>query len=286
MTAWLSSNGIRIPFDQAHFAPLRDSSPLLGDAAALHERYQRDGYLFLPGALDPSFVLAQRRGYFSQFDSSYLAPGTTATDGIFSGYRDPNLPSHGVDGHPAYAFVRTEGFTAFADDDRIADLARQVLGGSVQRLPRAIVRHFDRSSPRASRAHVDYSYLDGGSDELLTTWIPLGDCPRVSGGLIYLEGSHLMDRASFDVLRTVSDRPGDNRAISHDLAWVSEQLGRRWLWADYRAGDITVHSPHIIHGSLDTTSDAMRLSADFRFLRRGRRPDARWLTTWAGDDGN
>jgi hypothetical protein len=30
----------------------------------------------------------------------------------------------------------------------------------------------------------------------------------------------------------------------------------------------------------------MRLSADLRFLRRGERPDARWLQAWAGDDGN
>jgi ectoine hydroxylase-related dioxygenase (phytanoyl-CoA dioxygenase family) len=67
---------------------------------------------------------------------------------------------------------------------------------------------------------------------------------------------------------------------------VAERLGRRWRWADYQSGDVTVHSPHLVHASLDTTTDAMRLSADLRFLRRGQPADARWLVAWAGDDGN
>jgi ectoine hydroxylase-related dioxygenase (phytanoyl-CoA dioxygenase family) len=182
--------------------------------------------------------------------------------------------------------VRGAPFQVFAADPRLEELASRILGGPVRQLPRAIVRHFDRTTPLASRAHVDYSYLDGGSDQLVTVWIPLGDCPRPVGGLLYLEGTHAMDRASFDFLGAVTDRPGDSRAISHDLAWVSEQLGRRWLWADYRAGDVAVHSPHIVHASLDTTSDIMRLSADLRYLRQGEKVDARWLQAWAGDDGN
>ncbi len=283
---FLPSNGIPIPFDEAHFAPLRDSTEVMSEAGALQARYQEDGYVYLRGVLDRATVMGIRSAYFSAFDPSYLQGGTTAADGVFSGWRDADLPAHGVAGHPAHAFVRTARFQAFANDPRLAELASRILGGPVQRLTRAIVRHFDRATPMASRAHVDYSYLDAGSDRLLTVWIPLGDCPRPTGGLVYLEDTHRQDRASFNFLRAVTDRPGDTRAISHDLGWVSEQLGRRWRWADYRAGDVAVHSPHIVHASLDTTSDAMRLSADFRFLRAGEAADARWLQAWAGDDGN
>ncbi len=282
----LQSNGIAIPFDDRHFAPQRDSSGLLSDPAALQARYREDGYLYLRGVLDRPTVIEMRQAYFSRFDPSYLLSGTDPGDGIFSGHRDQRLPAHGVAGHPAHAFVRTPRFIAFADDPRLEDLASRILGGPATRLPRAIVRHFDRAMPLASRAHVDYSYLDAGSDQLLTVWVPLGDCPRPTGGLVYLEGTHGRDRSSFDFLRSVTDRPDDTRAISHDLAWVSEQLDRRWRWADYSAGDVTVHSPHIVHASLDTTSEVMRLSADFRFLLRGEAADARWLAAWAGDDGN
>jgi ectoine hydroxylase-related dioxygenase (phytanoyl-CoA dioxygenase family) len=191
-----------------------------------------------------------------------------------------------VEGHPAHAFVRSARFKSFATDPRLKELAATVLGGPVWQLPRAIIRHFDRSNPMASRAHVDYSYLDQGSDQLLTMWIPLGDCSRPTGGLVYLEGSHRETPARFERLHEITDRPSDDRAISHDLAWVAGELGRRWLWADYQAGDVTIHSPYIVHASLDTATDAMRLSADLRFLRAGEQPDGRWLQAWAGDDGN
>lgn len=286
MTPTLTSNGMAVPFDEQHFAPLRDSSDLLSRPVALQARYADDGYLYLRGVLDRDAVLDLRAAYFAAFDAGYLRHGTSPDEGIFSGRRPTRLPAHGVPGHPAHAFVRSARFEAFAADPRLETLAAGVLGGPVARLPRAIVRHFDRSSPTASRAHVDYSYLDQGSDQLLTVWIPLGDCPPPTGGLVYLDGSHQIERSSFDCLRTISDRPGDTRAISHDLAWVSDRLGRRWRWADYQAGDVTVHSPHIVHASLDTTTAAMRLSADLRFLRQGQRADERWMQAWAGDDGN
>jgi ectoine hydroxylase-related dioxygenase (phytanoyl-CoA dioxygenase family) len=286
MAADPTSNGIPVPFDNRHFAPLRDSSTIRLRAGQLRARYLEDGYLYLRGVLDRPTVMDIRRAYFSTFPAGYLRDGTTPDEGIFSGRRPTALPPHGVEGHPAHAFVRGRQFASLAADPRLSQLAASVLGGPVQQLPRVIVRHFDRSTPMASRAHVDYSYLDQGSDQLVTIWIPLGDCPRPTGGLVYLEGSHWLPPSSFEHLRTVSDRPGDVRAVSHDLRWVSEQLGRRWLWADYEAGDVTVHSPHIVHASLDTTTDEMRLSADLRYLRQGEPADSRWLQAWAGDDGN
>ncbi len=116
-------------------------------------------------------------------------------------------------------------------------------------------------------------------------WVPLTDIPPATGGLIYLEDSDDVDTSELDRLRSVSDRPEDERPISHDLTWVAQELGRRWLWADYRAGDIAIHSPQVVHASLDTTTDAMRLSADLRFLAAGEAPDPRWQQPWAGDDG-
>ncbi len=51
--------------------------------------------------------------------------------------------------------------------------------------------------------------------------------------------------------------------------WPGELQDAAGQWADYQAGDVTIHSPHVVHASLDTTTDRMRLSADLRFLRRG-----------------
>ena len=52
MTSSLTSNGVAVPFDEQHFAPLFDSSMLLHDRDALQARYRADGYLYLQGVLD------------------------------------------------------------------------------------------------------------------------------------------------------------------------------------------------------------------------------------------
>jgi ectoine hydroxylase-related dioxygenase (phytanoyl-CoA dioxygenase family) len=282
----ITSNGVPISFDAGHAAPLTESSDLLSEPVALRRRYAEDGYLFLRQVLDPDLVLDARAAYFSGFDPAYLAPGSSPRAGIFSGHRPEGLGEHGTAGHPAHAFVRGETWRHLVEDPRLRAVASLVLDGDCTLLPRQIVRQFDRSQARASRAHVDHTYLDEGSGEVLTVWIPLGDCPLETGPLVYLEGSHRLAPAELASLRQVTDRPDDSRPLSHDLGWVSERTGRRWRWADFSAGDVAVHSPHIVHASLDVRSTAMRLSADIRFLRQGGTPDPRWLVPWAGDDGN
>ena len=279
------SNGLPVPFDGAHFAPLRDSTGAAGDFPSLRRNFDEDGYVLVRGVLDRDSVVSLRRRYFSTFDRTYLRPGTDAADGVWSGRPPADLPAHGTPGHPAHAFVRSPEFLRLCADPRLAELAVGVLGTPATQLPRRILRHFDRSRPAASRAHTDFSYLDAGSDRIVTLWIPLGDCPLATGGLVYLEASHRLDASAFDGLRGRTDRRHDSRPISHDLGWVCEQLGRRWLWTDYRAGDVVVHSPHIVHASLDVTTDEMRLSADLRWLADGAARDERWSSAWSGDDG-
>jgi hypothetical protein len=278
----VSSNGLRLAFDSTRFAPMRDSTDLLGDPAALRDRLQSDGHLCLRGVLDPDRVRAMRRDYFERFDAAMFAPGTDRAEGVFSGDLPSSLPEYGTAGHPAHAIVRDPGFDKFSRDPDLAAVAGDLLAGPVDLLPRRIVRHFHRGLARASRAHVDYDYMDHGSDHTVTAWIPLGDCPIECGGLIYLDGSHRLPRPDLDRLRGDLDDP---RPISADLARTADELSGRWRWADLHAGDVLVHSPHIVHASLDNASDVMRLSADLRFTRRDVSHDERWSGDWSADDG-
>lgn len=273
--AVLSSNSVPIPFSDELFAPMRDSSALLSEPDALTRRLAEDGYLLLRGVLDPEVVLALRRAYLAEF--SALTTGSHTDDG--------SVPAHGVAGHPAHAFVRSDRFASFVEQSSLAELAETLLGGAPRRLPRAILRHFTSSSRRSSRAHTDRAYMDQGTDRVVTMWIPIGDCPLPAGGLVYLERSHTLDPARLEPLRRVNDRPQDTRPISHDLAWVARELGRRWLWTDYRSGDLAVHTPHLIHAALDTTTATDRLSVDLRYARGDDRADPRWMRPWSGDDG-
>ena len=281
----MSSNGIAVPVDDATFAPQREFPDWRARPDEMRARFSADGYVLLRGALDRESVLDLRADYFARFDPVMLAPGTSPRDGVYSGVEPPGLPEYGTAGHPAYELVRSAGFDAFSRSPRLRSIAETLLDGPVELLPRRILRHFQRSAARASRAHVDWDYMDHGGERVVTAWIPLGDCPVECGGLVYLEGSHTIPHADLDPLREHTDRPHDRRPISNDLGRTAEVLGGRWLWTDYRAGDVVLHSPHLVHASLDNTSDVMRLSADLRFRRSDARPDERWNDAWSADDG-
>lgn len=276
---------MEIPFDEQAFATQRDVTRWRDDIELVRQQFRDEGYVLIRGALDREAVLDLRADYFARFDPVMLAAGTTPRDGVFSGVIPAGLADYGTAGHPAYDFVRSEEFDAFTRSADLRKIAETVLGGTAELLPRRILRHFDRATPRASRAHVDFDYMDHGSDRVVTAWIPLGDCPIECGGLVYLERSHTIPRAELEQLRDHTDRPHDRRPISNDLSVTARVLGGRWLWADYRAGDVALHSPHTVHASLDNTSDVMRLSADIRFRRRDAQADERWSGDWSADDG-
>lgn len=80
----------------------------------------------------------------------------------------------------------------------------------------------------------------------------------------------------------------------HRAAWITADLPSlavehrtRWLLADYAAGDVVVHSAHLIHAATDNmaTDGAMRLSTDIRYQRASDPIDWRWQDHWRPDDG-
>jgi hypothetical protein len=280
----VTSNGRVLPWTP-HYVGTLASSDVTAPDATLRAALAREGYLLLPDVVPVDTLRALRRAYYSLFDPVLLAGGD-AERGAFSGTLPHGLPSHGVPGHPAHSFVRSDTFKAFADLPLFRQLAERLLGGPVKRLARTPLRHFIRGHSKASRAHVDRSYLDCPSEANITFWIPLADCPVEAGGLVYLERSH-EDPAMADRLKpqAPTDRPDDARPLTHDLRWLADATHRRWLAADVRAGDLVVHTPDIVHASLDSTSDQMRLSTDLRFVRDHAPSDPRWQDDWAADDG-
>jgi hypothetical protein len=282
----LTSNGCALPRNTEYLGQLSAVDSSAFSSSSARKSFARNGYLFVRGALPREDVLRVREAYFQLFDPIILKDGD-ARRGDFSGQMPEGLPQHGMRGHPAHQFVRTPLFRHFCSTPVLARMAEAVLGHPVVPLQRTPLRHFVRGSRSASRPHLDRTYLDGDGATNVTIWVPLGDCPLEAGGLLYLEGSHLDPRIeglARSSLRT--DRPHDRRPLTHDLKWLSETTGRRWLGAEYQAGDVVLHSPDIVHASTDCQSAAMRLSTDIRFQRRGTALDARWQSAWAADDGH
>lgn len=266
-TATVTSNGAPIPFTPRYFGALRETDLAAVDGAELRARYAGDGYVLLRNFLPPAAVNALREGYLALFNSK------------------PVAAPHGTKGHPAYEFVRAPAFRAFVEQPLFQDLTQRLTGRAMTPIRRTPLRHFVPGVPVASRAHIDGTYIDGTPTEVVTVWTPLGDCAHRGGSLMYLEGSHKDPELERKVRNGAPlDRPQDVRPITHDLKWLADLTNSRWLAADFAAGDVVVHSPAIIHATLDATT-GVRVSADIRFRREDGPKDPRWDNDWSADDG-
>lgn len=237
------------------------------DVRALQTRLSHQGYLYLPGFLDPADVLAFRRFYFTAvgagIDVGDLAAVRTAL------YRD---------------VVPSVEYERFCSQPALVRLMEALHGGAVHLHKRKILRHVRPGEfSCATPAHYDLVYLREGTDRVLSIWIPLGNCPVERGGLMYLEGSDAVFRARD---RRDSGRPRA-AAVTADLPGLANELDARWLVADYAAGDIVVHSPYVIHASSDNVDadGVLRVSTDIRYQAAGDPIDRRWQHHWRHDDG-
>ena len=237
----------------------------------LRARYRAEGYVLLRKFLPASVVETLRDAYLGLYRAAPAAGGV--------------LPSHGVKGHPAFEFVRGATFRRFVEQPVFKAFADRLTGAVAVPIRRTPLRHFPAGSGIASRAHIDGTYINGAPTDIVTIWTPLGACPIDGGSLMYLEGSHA-DPALADKVRGGAplDRTSDVRPITHDLKWLADVTASRWLAADFAAGDVVVHSPSIIHATLDAATHT-RVSADIRFRRVDGPQDPRWENDWSADDG-
>ncbi|MGH3322343.1 MAG: phytanoyl-CoA dioxygenase family protein [Streptosporangiaceae bacterium] len=254
------------------------------DRAALWRRLRRDGYLFLRGALEADAVRGFRRYYF----------GKLARTGLVRDGADPEagLAADGpVDNarlrHTLFPeIVAGREYQSFCTQPAIRDWYAWLLGGETFLHRRKLIRHTrpgETGIGTATQAHYDLVYIREGTDRVLSSWIPLGDCPIGRGGLLYLEGSHhqVIHEERIGKLR----RPA--ASITADLPRLAEERDARWLVADYAAGDMVVHSAYTIHAALDNVDPGgvMRLSTDIRYQRADQPIDWRWQDHWHDRDG-
>lgn len=290
----LRSNGCTLSSAEDRLGWLQPSDPA-EPVPALRERYQQQGYLWLKGLLDRDSVLRFRRRYFEAMrDTGLLAPGTEAVEGIYSGEAERK----GKTG--TYEIVRWAAYEAFCLSEPIWQFYEAFLGGAVYLHKRKLIRLGKPGQERCTGAHYDLTYLRGGTDNLCTSWIPIGDCTVEMGGLIYLEGSDAFGRQKeAEFSRINAHLPPEKRIsaynenmtrsgwLTEDLPALADKLNTRWLIANYEAGDMLVHSPYMIHASTENVSsdNRMRLSTDIRYQLVSDKIDQRWAQDWNPDDG-
>lgn len=283
-----SLTAMHMPIDTspAYFGELESSIDLLDDGAALRERMQTEGYLYLPGYLHRDAVLAARQVIAERLaERGYTEPGTPPAELVARpGIDIAFMPELARDNPPLRKLLYSGRMIAFYE---------RFLGGAV--------RHFDFTwlrtvAPgRGTAPHMDIVFMGRGTTNLYTTWTPLGDIPLEMGGLLILERSHRHERLNNGYGRKDVDAycvnhvgegytrmgGGGNIApggwLSKNPVKLREHLGGRWLTTNFSAGDILVFSMFTVHTSLDNHSDRIRISSDTRYQLASEPIDERWI---------
>ncbi len=282
----LVSMGQEIDTSPEVFGWLSESTHLIDDPSALQEQMDREGYLYLPGALNRAEVLAARHELAERLaaegyvDTNYPVDEMVAKESINIAFK-PELTRN----NPPLDKVLYNGpmLTVF----------RALLGSAV--------RHYDYTwlrtvAPgRGTPPHMDIVFMGRGTKRLFTAWTPLGDIPLEQGGLLVLERSHKHERlnkgyGSKDVDSYCSNKVGAGYTrmggggnitaggwLSRSPAKLRARLGGRWLTANYQAGDVLLFSMFTVHTSLDNRSNRIRLSSDSRYQLASEAIDERWI---------
>lgn len=254
------------------------------DRDALWSRLRRDGYLYLTGHLDPDTVKDFRAYYFSTLkDVGLTRESSSPTEGIG---RQGSIDNALLRRLLFDDIVPGARYAALTGHPSIRDWFAWMFDDEVHLHKRKIIRHIrpgEAGIGTATQAHYDLVYIREGSDRVLTAWIPLGDCPIEMGGLTYLEGSHHWAMA--DERERGIHRPA--AWMTADLPGLAERHSARWLFGDYRAGDVMIHSAYMVHGGTDNVDARarIRLSTDIRYQKNSEPIDWRWQSHWFDGDG-
>ncbi len=270
----LFSNGVEMDLSPDKFGELRESNDILEDAAAIRARMEEEGYLFFRRLIEPSVVLEARKEVLLKY----------ATVGEIDGINHPVMDAIQSD----TSFIDQVNLRAFTESVRTGLAYERVvlnerLFGFLSRLLGGEVRAYDFRWPRFVRPgegcgfHYDGPYMNRGTDKVFTTWIPLGNVARHEGALIVLENSHKAQT----LLDTYAQQDADKEKISWlstDPIRLQEELGGRWLSADFKAGDVLCFGMHLLHGALDNHSPVRRcrLTSDTRYQLASEPLDERW----------
>ena len=261
---------------------LNDCTPILHDVAALRQHMNDEGYVFLPGYLDPYAVLAARRAIIERLDKI--------------GALDRRYPLMDAVAHPNYHDVAKHELA-----QKVPALETLLYSGKTiaffERFLGGPVLHYDYTWLRVvapgkgTPAHSDIVYMGRGTQNLYTAWTPLGDVERSLGGVILLERSHHHQKlretyCKKDVDTYCSNKPsgaknyaafGSNGSLGSNPTQVRRSLSGRWLTADFRATDVLFFNAFLVHGGLDNQTNRIRLSSDSRYQLASEPADERWI---------
>lgn len=201
------------------------------------ERFNREGYLTgLPVFTEAE--VAEHRAYFDDLLARTLAQGKD---------------SYSI----SSAHLRHRRVWQILTEPRIVDYVADLLGPNVV----GWGSHYFCKMPRDGKAvswHQDASYWPLTPSKTVTVWLAIDDADRENGCMRVIPGTHLHGHLEYRESDTV-----ENNVLNQTI----DQIERFGEAADIvlRAGQISIHSDLLLHGSEANNSDRRRCGLTLRY---------------------
>jgi len=118
--------------------------------------------------------------------------------------------------------------------------------------------------------HQDASYWPLSPSKTVTVWLAIDDADRENGAMQVLPGTHLHGQIAF----SRSER-SENNVLNQTVRNV-ERFGIEPVSLEMKAGQISLHTDWVLHGSQPNTSPRRRCGLTMRFVA----PDVEAFANW------
>ena len=200
-------------------------------------RFNRDGYL-LPFRIFSTAEVAELRRYFDGLLAKYLAEGKD---------------SYSI----SSAHLRHGRVWDVLTNPRVVAIVSDLIGPSVV----AWGSHFFCKMPNDGKMvswHQDASYWPLTPSKAVTVWLAIDDADRGNACMRYIPGTHVLGHLTYKLSET------DPSNVLNQTVPGVEKYGAP-VDVELKAGEASVHSDLLLHGSEANTSDRRRCGLTLRY---------------------
>lgn len=213
------------------------------------EQYNEKGYVF-PVDIFSQSEIESIRSYFDELLPKALEAG-------WNSYELTNWHKH------------CRGVWDIVTDSRIIDVMEDMLGETV------ILRHshfFAKLPGDGMRVswHQDASYWPLTPSKVVSAWLAIDDSDIGNGAMQVIPGSHLKAQVEF------RDSAADEHNVLNQTVENPEEHGDPPVALELKAGQISLHSDWVLHGSEPNESNRRRCGLAMRYLSKDVRAYNGW----------
>ncbi len=154
-------------------------------------------------------------------------------------------------------------------EPRILDYVQDLLGENLI----CWGTHYFCKEPGGTRRvswHQDASYWPLTPSRTVTVWLAIDDADEANGAMKVIPRSHLLGQIAFE-----HSRPEEHNVLGQTVV-DPEQYGDTPVSIELKAGQMSLHSDLLVHGSEPNPSDRRRCGLTMRFVP----PEVRALSGW------